>query len=32
MPWSQAVNDNDGTFKSENELNYESNGITLFIL
>ena len=31
IPWSQAVNDNDGTFKSADELKklYESNGITL---
>src|SRR5215831_16700961 len=31
IPWSQAVNDNDGTFKSTDELKklYESNGITL---
>ena len=30
IPWSQAVNDNDGTFKSPDELKelYESNGIT----
>jgi thiosulfate/3-mercaptopyruvate sulfurtransferase len=30
IPWSQAVNDNDGTFKSADELKklYESNGIT----
>jgi thiosulfate/3-mercaptopyruvate sulfurtransferase len=30
IPWSQAVNDNDGTFKSTDELKklYESNGIT----
>jgi thiosulfate/3-mercaptopyruvate sulfurtransferase len=30
IPWSQAVNDNDGTFKSAEELKkiYESNGIT----
>jgi len=30
IPWGQAVNDNDGTFKSADELKrlYESNGIT----
>ncbi len=30
IPWSQAVNDNDGTFKSVDELKtlYESKGIT----
>jgi len=30
IPWSYAVNDNDGTFKSRDELKklYESNGIT----
>jgi thiosulfate/3-mercaptopyruvate sulfurtransferase len=30
IPWSQAVNDNDGTFKSADELKklYESKGIT----
>ena len=30
IPWSQSVNDNDGTFKSADELKkiYESNGIT----
>ena len=30
IPWSQAVNDNDGTFKSVGELKtlYESKGIT----
>ncbi|MFZ0510339.1 MAG: sulfurtransferase, partial [Candidatus Nitrosopolaris sp.] len=30
IPWSQAVNDNDGTFKSADELRklYESKGIT----
>ena len=30
IPWGQAVNDNDGTFKSADELIklYESNGIT----
>jgi thiosulfate/3-mercaptopyruvate sulfurtransferase len=30
IPWSQAVNDNDGTFKSADEFKkiYESNGIT----
>jgi thiosulfate/3-mercaptopyruvate sulfurtransferase len=31
IPWGQAVNDNDGTFKSADDLKklYESNGITL---
>jgi thiosulfate/3-mercaptopyruvate sulfurtransferase len=30
IPWSHAVNDNDGTFKSVDKLKkiYESNGIT----
>src|SRR5690242_13794951 len=30
IPWGQAVNDNDGTFKSADELRklYQSNGIT----
>jgi thiosulfate/3-mercaptopyruvate sulfurtransferase len=30
IPWAQAVNDSDGTFKSVNELKnlYESKGIT----
>jgi len=30
IPWGQAVNDNDGTFKSADDLKklYESNGIT----
>jgi thiosulfate/3-mercaptopyruvate sulfurtransferase len=30
IPWSQAVNNDDGTFKSADELKklYESNGIT----